>query len=82
LVTASECVREVFPKSSILPNRTDNDLWVVVSAQMDASKMVEVWSGDQKDLYSKYHQRRTKSMEEIKACLRRLQLQEEEKEVR
>ena len=70
MATASECVREIFPGSSILPNRTAIDpANVKIVAEINGEE-VEVWSGSQISLFSKYQRRRAKSMAKIKEKLR------------
>mmetsp|Transcript_18716 Transcript_18716/g.31995 ORF Transcript_18716/g.31995 Transcript_18716/m.31995 type:complete len:81 (+) Transcript_18716:110-352(+) len=63
--TAESCVKAVFPGCKINANRTDNyPLRVVVTAHIGGTN-VDVWAGSQKDLFSKYASRRTKSIKQI-----------------
>ena len=79
--TAVECVRSVFPDSKIETHRTDSfPIRVIISARIGGSsssnnkaKELEVWSGRQQDLFSKYATKRRQTMEAIKANLIDLQ---------
>ena len=67
--TAKECILEVFPDATIIPNRTDNyPVKVIITAKI-GSNNVKIWSGKQQDLFSKYRAKRTRSVNEIKGNL-------------
>ncbi|EEC49288.1 predicted protein [Phaeodactylum tricornutum CCAP 1055/1] len=64
--TAENCVKEIFPGSQIVANRTDRyPIRVIVSVEADG-KSVEIWSGSQRDLFQKYRANREKSVQAIK----------------
>lgn len=74
--TATQCVREVFPGSEIVPNRTDAyPIRVVVTAETGGNKGgVEIWSGRQQNLFGKNRSKREQSMAEIKSKLNELKV--------
>jgi hypothetical protein len=64
--TAKSCVQAVFPDAKITENRTENyPIRVIVSASVDGTN-VEVWSGRQQDLFSKYATKRKAAMDTMK----------------
>lgn len=70
--TAKSCVEAVFPGCEIKCNRTDNyPIVVTVTAHIGTTK-VNVWSGSQKALFSKYWSRRAESIKQIKSVLNEL----------
>ena len=76
--TAVECVRTVFPDCEIETQRNDSyPIRVIISARVgndnNKAKELEVWSGRQQDLFSKYATKRRQTMETIKANLMDLQ---------
>lgn len=63
-------MRQVFPDSEIIPNRTGNfPIKVIIVAGFDDGKTVQVWSGKQQKLFAKNRSKRIKAMDEIKVCL-------------
>ena len=76
--TAESCVKSVFPGAKIVANRVDKyPIRVTVSAQIDGTN-VEVWSGRQQDLFSKYASKRSQAMAMMKANLQDLKEEFEE----
>lgn len=70
LTTTAQCVRQVFPDSKIIPNRTNTyPIQVTVDAEY-GDKTVQVWSGKQQRLFAKNRNKRIKTMEEIKMKLK------------
>ena len=47
----------------------------ITSDNEDDNQDIEIWSGQQQDLFEKYPQRRKRAIEEIRATLARLQQQ-------
>ena len=65
-------MRGAFPESEIVENRVDAyPIRVIVTAEVDgnAKQPVEVWSGRQQDLFSKYAERRENAMRGIHSSL-------------
>lgn len=72
LQTASSCIRDVFPNSTIKVNGSSSyPIKVSIVAEVGKQKM-EIWSGSQKDLFRKYAAKRTKSIQTIQMALRDL----------
>ena len=70
--TAATCVRTVFPGAEIIQDRVDvYPIRVIVTAHLNGKNM-EVWSGRQQSLFSKYYTEREKSMAEIIELLKGL----------
>jgi hypothetical protein len=68
--SAVECVREIFPQSSIKTIRLDKyPCKVIISTDAFGNKAQEVWSGKQKNLVEKMPKRRRKAMDAIRASL-------------
>ena len=76
--SAVECIRDVFPQSSIKTNRVDKyPFRVTITLTIEASdgkpkQLREVWSGKQVNLYEKYPKRRRKAMNVIRLRLSEL----------
>jgi protein subunit release factor A len=67
--TAESCVKAVFPDAKITENRTENyPIKVLVSASVGGTN-VEIWSGRQQDLFSKYAKKRKAAMDTMKRNL-------------
>lgn len=76
--TAESVVKEVFPGAQIVANRTDNyPIRVIVSAAFSGTN-VEIWSGRQQDLFSKYGAKRKQAMQTMKNNLNDLKEEVEE----
>jgi len=69
-------VKEAWPNSEVIPNRTNAyPIRVVVEAELSDGKMVEVWSGDQRSLFRKYATKREQAVRAIKANVAELKKQ-------
>ena len=72
-------MKKVFPSSQIIENRVDKyPIQVIVTAHIiltndvdddDDDDAVEIWSGRQQDLFSKYKSKRINAMKEINSSL-------------
>ena len=69
-------MKKVFPSSQIIENRVDKyPIRVIVTAHIiltnavDDDDGVEIWSGRQQDLFSKYKSKRINAMKEINSSL-------------
>ena len=70
-------MKKVFPSSQIIENRVDKyPIRVIVTAHIiltndvdDDDDAVEIWSGRQQDLFSKYKSKRINAMKEINSSL-------------
>jgi lambda repressor-like predicted transcriptional regulator len=70
MIAAAECVREIFPQSSIKTVRTDSyPNRVTITTDAFGLKAHEVWSGKQSNLFQKFKKRRRKVMDMIKSNL-------------
>jgi hypothetical protein len=67
--TAVDCVKAVFPGSSIQANRTEKYPIRVRVVASHNGKQIEIWSGSQKDLFRKYASKRTKAIQTIQSNL-------------
>ncbi|OEU14375.1 hypothetical protein FRACYDRAFT_188136, partial [Fragilariopsis cylindrus CCMP1102] len=69
--TAFDVVKKVFPSSQIIENRVNKyPIRVIITAHTsDDDDAVEIWSGRQQDLFSKYKSKRINAMKEINASL-------------
>jgi hypothetical protein len=66
LSTATQCVRQVFPGSEIVPHRTETyPIRVRVTAETGGEKAIEIWSGRQQNLFAKNRQQREQSIAEM-----------------
>lgn len=64
--TALTALRKVYPDAPVVENRIDKyPIRVTISA--DSQK---IWSGHQRDLFSKYASKRTQAMADIEASLK------------
>lgn len=71
--TAASCVRDIFPDSELIVNMTDNyPIRIIVSAELDGKKKMDIWSGRQQELFGKNRSKRTKAIAEIKSNLQKL----------
>jgi len=70
--SAAECVRAVFPGCKIIENRVDvYPVKVIVTAELGGrGRPMEIWSGRQQNLFSKYASKRSTSMTQIKENLK------------
>ncbi|CAB9529341.1 expressed unknown protein [Seminavis robusta] len=78
MAAAAKCIRDVFPNSQIVSERTNSfPIKVIISVQdeRDGDKKI-VWSGKQQNLFEKYQSKRTKCMQRIKSKLVDLQKQQ------
>lgn len=67
--TAASCVKNVFPGADIVQDCVNvYPIRVIVTAHLNG-KNIEVWSGRQQSLFSKYYSEREKSMSEITELL-------------
>jgi hypothetical protein len=69
-------VKKVFPSSQIIENRVDKyPIQVIVTAHIiltndvDDDDGVEIWSGRQQNLFSKYKSKRINAIKEINSSL-------------
>ena len=65
-------MKKVFPSSQIIENRVDKyPIRVIVTAHTSnvGIDAVEIWSGRQQDLFSKYKSKRINAMKEINSSL-------------
>jgi hypothetical protein len=82
LTTATQCVRQVFPGSEVVANRTEAyPIEVKIHAETGSKKKgVEIWSGRQQSLFQKNCKQRDKSMKDIVANLNILKEELEEED--
>eukprot|EP00540_Astrosyne_radiata_P022051 CAMPEP_0116848304 /NCGR_PEP_ID=MMETSP0418-20121206/14920_1 /TAXON_ID=1158023 /ORGANISM="Astrosyne radiata, Strain 13vi08-1A" /LENGTH=131 /DNA_ID=CAMNT_0004479855 /DNA_START=52 /DNA_END=447 /DNA_ORIENTATION=- len=70
MTAAAECVRQIFPKATILGKRKRSfPILVSVTAHVAPGVDVEIWSGDQRTLFEKYQSKRDESMRIIRENL-------------
>ena len=63
-------MKKVFPSSQIIENRVDKyPIRVIVTAHSEKDDAIEIWSGRQQDLFSKYRSKRINAMKEINSSL-------------
>ena len=63
-------MKKVFPSSQIIENRVDKyPIRVIVTAHSEEDNGLEIWSGRQQDLFSKYKSKRINAMKEINSSL-------------
>lgn len=72
MCAAVECIREIFPLSSVKTVCTHSFRPKVVISTDAFGKSQEVWSGRQLNLKSRNPKRRRKAMDLIKECLAQL----------
>jgi hypothetical protein len=66
LSTATQCVRQVFPGSEVVENRTEAyPVRVRITAETGGAKAIEIWSGRQQSLFAKNKKQREQSIAEI-----------------
>ena len=62
-------MKKVFPSSQIIENRVNKYPIRVIVTAAHTDNVVEIWSGRQQDLFSKYKSKRINAMKEINSSL-------------
>jgi hypothetical protein len=70
MVSAASCVREIFPTAMILGHRKRQfPIQVSIKVEYAGQQEIEIWSGEQESLFSKYPRRRRETMSAIRKKL-------------